>query len=51
MKNEQAEAELDTAEPVSRNQILRREQRGQEYIHFLCSAYHEQDWQPYGVDP
>ena len=35
-----------TAEPVSRDQILRRE-RGQRVIHFPCSAAdHEQDWQP-----
>ena len=34
-----------TAEPVSRDQILRYE-RGQGNIHFLCSADHEQDWQP-----
>ena len=35
-----------TAEPVSRNQILRRE-LGQRIIHFPCSAAdHEQDWQP-----
>ena len=39
------------AEPVSRDQILRRE-RGQRNIHFPCSADHEQDWQPYyPVDP
>ena len=38
-----------TAEPVSRNQFLRRE-RGQGNIHFPCSADHEQDWQPYPVD-
>ena len=31
-----------TAEPVSQDQILRRE-RGQVNIHFLCSADHEQD--------
>ena len=38
-----------TAEPVSRDQILRRKQ-GQENIHFPCSAGHdEQDWQPYPV--
>ena len=30
-----------TAEPVSRDQILRRE-RGQTIIHFPCSAEHEQ---------
>ena len=25
--------------------------RGQGTIHFSCSAHHEQDWQPYPVDP
>ena len=39
-----------TAEPVSRDQILRRE-RGQGNINFPCSGDHEQDWQPYPVDP
>ena len=39
-----------TAEPVSRDQILRRE-RGQGNIHFSCSADHVQDWQLYPVDP
>ena len=39
-----------TTEPVSRDQILRREQRGQGNIHFPCSVDHEQDWQPYPVD-
>ena len=34
-----------TAEPVSRDQNLRRE-RGQGNIHFPCSADHEEDWQP-----
>ena len=38
------------AEPVSRDQILRHV-RGQGNIHFPCSADHEQDWQPYLVDP
>ena len=38
-----------TAEPVSRDQILRRE-RGQGNIMFSCSAGHEQDWQPNRVD-
>ena len=40
----------ETAEYVSRDQILRRE-RGRGNIHFPCSADHEQDWQPYPVDP
>ena len=39
-----------TAEPVSRDQILRHA-RGQGNIYFPCSADHEQDWQPYPVDP
>ena len=39
-----------TAEPVSRDQILRHV-RGQGNIHFPCLADHEQDWQPYPVDP
>ena len=39
-----------TAEPVSRDQILRHA-RGQGNINFPCSADHEQDWQPYSVDP
>ena len=39
-----------TAESVSRDQFLRHA-RGQGNIHFPCSADHEQDWQPYPVDP
>ena len=39
-----------TAEPVSRDQILRHA-RGQGNVHFPRSADHEQDWQPYRVDP
>ena len=39
-----------TAEPVSRDQIFRHA-RGQGNINFPCSADHEQDWQPYTVDP
>ena len=39
-----------TAEPVSRDQILRHE-RGQGNIRFSCSADHVQDCQPYLVDP
>ena len=39
-----------TAEPVLRDKILRRK-RGQRTNHFCCSADHEQDWQPYPVDP
>ena len=38
------------AEPVSRDQILRHA-RGQGNINFTCPADHEQDWQPYPVDP
>ena len=39
-----------TAEPISRDQILRRK-RGQGNIHFPCSTDHEQDWESYPVDP
>ena len=39
-----------TAEPVSRDKILRRE-RIKRNTHFSCSADHEQDCQPYPVDP
>ena len=39
-----------TAKPVSQDQFLRRE-RGQGNINFPCSADHEQDGQPYPVDP
>ena len=39
-----------TAEPVSRDEIFRRE-RGEGNIHFSCSADHVQDWQPCPVDP
>ena len=39
-----------TAETVSRGQILRHE-RARGNSHFSCSADHEQDGQPYPVDP
>ena len=39
-----------TAEPVSRHQYFRHA-RVQGNVHFPCSADHEQDWQPYPVDP
>ena len=39
-----------TAEPVSRDQILRHA-GGEGNINFPCSADHEQDLQPYPVDP
>ena len=40
-----------TAEPVSRDQILSQARTGTGNIHVPCSADHEQDWQPYPVDP
>ena len=40
-----------TAEPVSRDQILRSVRGQGDNINFPCSADHEQDWQPYPVDP
>ena len=39
-----------TAESVSRDQTIRHA-RGQGNINFPCSVDHEQDWQPYPVDP
>ena len=39
-----------TAEPVSRDRILRHE-HGEGNTHFPCLADHVQDWQPYPVDP
>ena len=39
-----------TVEPISRDQTLRHA-RGQGNINFPCSAVHEQNWQPYLVDP
>ena len=41
-----------TTESVSRDQLLRPARRqGNTCIHFPCPADHEQDWQPYPVDP
>ena len=40
----------ETAEPVSRDQVLTRK-RGQGNIIFPCLADHEQDWQPYLLGP
>ena len=40
-----------TAEPVSRDPILRHARTGTGEYYFPCSADHEQDWQPYPVDP
>ena len=48
--DEQTDARDGKTEPVSQDQILRRE-RGQGHIHFPCSADHVRDWQPYPVDP
>ena len=39
-----------TVEPVSPDQIFRRE-RGKGNTDCPCSTDHEQDWQPYTVDP
>ena len=39
-----------TAEPVSRDKILRREKKQGNIYCPYGSADHEQDWQPYPVD-
>ena len=41
-----------TAESISPDKIFRRERgRRENNIDFPCTADHEQDWQPYPVDP
>ena len=40
-----------TAEPVSRDQILRRDRGQEEEKNPVLLAVHEQDWQLYPVDP
>ena len=51
MSMEMSKLTLDgTAEPVSKDQKLRRE-RGEGNIYFSCSASHEKDWQAYPVGP
>ena len=44
-------ARYGTAEPVSRDEILRRERGQGKNAHLPRSADHEQDWQPHPVDP
>ena len=41
----------DEQADVGRDCQIHRRERGQGNIHFPCSADHEQDWQPYPVDP
>ena len=41
----------DTPMGDSGRAVYIRRERGQGNIHFPCSADHEQDWQPYPVDP
>ena len=48
--DEQADAGRDCRTRLAKPNSRRRE-RGQGNIHFLCSANHVQDWQPYPVDP
>ena len=47
--DEQADAGRDCRNRLARPNL--RHERGQGNIHFPCSADHEQDWQPYPVDP
>ena len=49
-RDEQADAGRDFQTRLARPNSQARE-RGQGNIHFSCSADHEQDWQPYPVDP
>ena len=47
--DEQADAGRDCRNRLARPNSQAR--MGQGNIHFPCSADHEQDWQPYPVDP
>ena len=47
--DEQADEGLDCPTRLARPNS--RRERGQGNINFPCSADHEQDWQPYPVDP
>ena len=50
MENEQADAGRESRTRLARpNSQPRKGTQGR--IHFQCSADHEQDWQPYPVDP
>ena len=48
--NEQADAGRDCRTRLARLNSQARTRTGKN-IHFPCSADHEQDWQPYPVDP
>ena len=49
MENEQADPGRDGRSRLVRSNS--RHERGHRNVHFRCSADHEQDWQPYPVDP
>ena len=49
MEKDQADAGTGCRTRLARPKSQAR--TGQENVHFLCSADHEQDWQPYPVDP
>ena len=48
--DEQADAGRDRRNRLARRNSQARTRTGK-YIHFPCSADHDQDWQPYPVDP
>ena len=50
VENEHRLTRDGTVESISQDQFI-RSKRGQGNFHFPCSADHEQDWQPYPVDP
>ena len=51
MLNLHRDKKIVRREPGRDGKILSEHARGQGNIHFPCSADHEQDWQPYPVDP
>ena len=51
VENEQIDAERDRLPNLSRETKFSGASGDREHIYFNCSADHEQDWQPYLVDP
>ena len=49
MENEHADAGRDGRTRLGKPNSRRDRRQGN--VHFPCSADHEQDWQPYPVDP
>ena len=51
MQPEYGDEQADAGRDYRTHLAMLRRGRGRRNIHFPCSADHEQDWQPYPVDP